>query len=144
MSYESIKSIVVLLLLLIAGGLFLWRCYRLLWVNLRRGRPSGIFNSWSARIKALVVYVAGQKRLFRFLVPGTAHFFIFWGFLILFPTILQAIVEGLTAFTAEEYSVPLAHFGPIMLLKDLLALFVIVAVIYDLYTGPILPLFSYY
>ena len=127
------KSILVLLLLLTAGGVFVWKCYRLLWVNLRRGQPSGIFNRWGERIKALVVYVAAQKRLFRFLIPGTAHFFIFWGFLILFPTILQAVVEGLTAFTGEVYSVPLAHFGPVMLLKDLLALFVIAAVIYDLY-----------
>jgi Fe-S oxidoreductase len=133
MSYDSIKSVLVLLALLIAGGLFFWKCYKLLWVNLRRGRPSGIFNRWSERIKALLIYVAGQKRLFRILVPGTAHFFMFWGFLILSPTILQAILEGLTAFTGQEYLVPLAHFGPVMLLKDFFALFVILAVIYDLY-----------
>ena len=38
MSYDMIKSIVVLIALLIAGGVFGWRVYQLLWINLRRGQ----------------------------------------------------------------------------------------------------------
>ena len=94
MSYEAIKSIVAWLALLVAGGFFGWRTYQLLWGTLRRGQPSGSFGQWGERVKGLLVFVGGQLRLFRFLVPGTAHFFIFWGFLILFPTILQALIEG--------------------------------------------------
>jgi len=134
MSYEEIKSIVVLLALLVAGGYFCWRCYQLLWDNLRRGKPSRPFKRWGERIKGVVVFVGGQLRLFRFLIPGTAHFFIFWGFMILSLTILQAIIEGLVAFTNPAFVLPLiGRFGPLALLQDLFAVFVTVAVIYALY-----------
>jgi Fe-S oxidoreductase len=133
MSYDTIKSIVVLIGLLVAGGVFLSRIYQLLWVNLQRGQPVPRYGQWGERIKSLIEYVAGQRRLFRFLLPGTAHFFIFWGFLILFPTILQAIVDGLFAFTGNVYMLPFMDVGPIALLQDLFALFVIIAASYDLY-----------
>ena len=119
MAYNDIKSIVALVALLIAGGIFGRRAYQLLWVNMRRGQPqpSSFFGHWGERIKSVVVFVGGQLRLFRFLVPGTSHFFIFWGFLILFPTILQAIIEGLVAFTNPHFTLPLlGHFGPFALL----------------------------
>ena len=134
MTYEMIKSIVVLLALLAAVGVFGWRVYSLLWVNLQRGQPSGPFGNWGERIKGLIVYVGAQLRLFRFLVPGTAHFFIFWGFLILSLTILQAIVEGLVAFSNPNYILPIVgRFGPLALMQDILAVLVVVAVIYGLY-----------
>src|SRR5512136_1404896 len=133
MNYEAIKSILVLLALLVAAGIFLWRVYQLLWVNLRRGQPSGKFGKWGERIKGLLQYVAAQFRLFRILVPGTAHFFIFWGFLILSLTIFQAIVEGLIAFTKSKFILPvIGNFGPLALLQDLLALLVIIAITYGL------------
>ncbi len=134
MSYPVIKSIVALLAVLVAGGIFGWRLYQLLWLNLRLGRPGGSFGQWGERIKSLILFVGGQLRLFRFLVPGTSHFFIFWGFLILFPTILQAIIEGLVAFADPHFALPfLGHFGPLALLQDLFAVFVAVAVGYGLY-----------
>jgi Fe-S oxidoreductase len=133
MSYDTIKSIIVLLSILIVGAVFLQRVYQLLWVNLKRGQPGPRYGQWGERVKALVVYVAGEKRLFRVLLPGTAHFFIFWGFVILFPTILQAIFDGLTAFTGSEYLLPLMNLGPVALLQDLFVLFVIIAGSYNLY-----------
>jgi Fe-S oxidoreductase len=133
MSYETLKSVIAIVAVLAFGGLFLRRCYQLLWVNLKRGQSAEAYDRWGERIRGLIVYVFGEKRLFRIFVPGTAHFFIFWGFLILFPTILQAIVDGLTAFTGDEYLLPLMNLGPVALLQDLFALFVIVAVSYGLY-----------
>jgi len=35
--------------------------------------------------------VLGQRKLLQRLVPGLVHAFIFWGFLVLFPTIFMAI-----------------------------------------------------
>ncbi len=133
MSYDTLKSIIVLISLLVAGGIFLQRTYQLLWANLRRGQPGYDYGQWGERFKSLIEYVAGQRRLFRFLLPGTAHFFIFWGFLILFPTILQAIIDGLLAFTGNEYTLPLMNLGPMVLLQDLMATLVIIAASYDLY-----------
>ena len=134
MDYGDIKSVVVVLAFLVAGGLFLWRAYRLLWLNLRRARPSGPFRRWGERIRGVIVFVAGQLRLFRVLMPGTSHFFIFWGFLFLVPTILQAILEGLLAFAVPGFVLPLiGEFGPLALVQDLLTVCVAVAALYGLY-----------
>lgn len=134
MPYDVIKSILVLLAFLVAVGVFGWRAYQLLWVNLRRGQPSGPFDRWGERIKGLIVFVGAQLRLFRLPVPGTAHFFIFWGFLILFPTILQALLEGLVSFATPHFTLPLiGQFGPLVLLQDLFAVLVSIAVAYGLY-----------
>ncbi len=80
MSYATIKSILVLLALLAAGGVFLWKVYQLLWVELRRGQPSDVFGQWGERIKAVVVYVAAQLRLFRFLIAGNGPLLHLLGF----------------------------------------------------------------
>jgi Fe-S oxidoreductase len=129
-----IKSIAVLAALIVAIGVFGLRVYRALWPMLRHGQPSGPFNAWGQRFRGLVVYVGAQLRLFRVLKPGTAHFFIFWGFLILSVTIVQAITEGLLSFSNPQYVLPvIGQFGPLALLQDLFALFVILAVVYGLY-----------
>jgi Fe-S oxidoreductase len=134
MSYEDLKSVLVLAALITAGGVFGLRVYRLLWVNMRRGQPSGPFGRWGERLKGLVIFVGGQVRLFRFLWPGTAHFFIFWGFLALSLTILQAILEGLLSFNDPNFVLPiLGTFGPLAFLQDVLAVVVIGAVGYGLY-----------
>jgi len=134
MNYETLKSILVLLALFVAGGIFTYRVYRLLWMNMRRGEASGPFGQWLERIKGLIVYVAGQQRLFRVPLPGIAHFFIFWGFLLLSLTILQAMIEGLVAFVNPHFTLPiLGTSGPLALLQDFFALFVIIAVLYALY-----------
>ncbi|HEX2345617.1 MAG TPA: (Fe-S)-binding protein [Gaiellaceae bacterium] len=46
--------------------------------------------------------VLGQRKLLQRLVPGLMHAFIFWGFLVLFPTIFMAIV----AIVDREQSLP--------------------------------------
>jgi len=134
MTYEAVKSIVVLLAFCLATGVFCWRVYWRLGVSLRKAQPSGPFGQWGERIRGVVVFVAGQFRLFRFPLPGIAHFFIFWGFLILFLTILQSIVEGLMAFANPRFLLPvIGDFGPLALIQDILAVCVILAVSYGLY-----------
>lgn len=134
MSYDTIKSILVLLALLAAMGVFLRYAWQRLWVYMRRGQSMPPFKQWGERVKGLIVYVGGQFRLFRFRLPGTAHFFIFWGFMLLSLTILQAIVEGLVTFANPHYVLPIiGTFGPLALIQDFFALFVIVAVSYGLY-----------
>ena len=134
MPYEAIKSIVVLLALLVAVAIFSMEVYQFLWVNLRRGRPSGSFGQWGERIKGVLIFVGAQGRLFRLPLPGLAHFFIFWGFLLLSLTILQALAEGLLAFVTPHFVLPLVgRFGPLALVQDFFALFVTVAVVYALY-----------
>jgi heterodisulfide reductase subunit C len=134
MRYEQIKSVVALLAILASFGVFGWQVYQHLWLNLRRGRPSFAIKDWRKRIEGLFVYVAGQVRLFRTFPPGVAHFFIFWGFLLLSLTILQAIIEGLVAFANPHFVIPIiGTFGLLALLQDLFAMFVAGAILYALY-----------
>ena len=123
------KPILVLLAFLASLVAFGIRVYPR-FSHMMMGQKADCFGNWLERIKALLVYFAGQARLFRFKDTGTAHFFIFWGFLLLFPTILQGILEGL--FPGFVLPV-LGTFGPILLFQDLIAVAVIVGVLYGLY-----------
>ena len=56
------------------------------------GQPApGRLTDLPGRIKAQVIEVFGQKRLLKWSVPGVAHFFTFWAFVILFATIVEAV-----------------------------------------------------
>ncbi len=64
-----------------------WWLYRLI----RSGQPQhGRTDDLPARLRAQVEEVFGQERLLKWSVPGAAHFFTFWGFVILFLTIVEA------------------------------------------------------
>src|SRR3990172_1263524 len=124
-----IKPILVLLAFLVSLAVFGFRVYRRL-DHMRLAQPARPFGRWGERVKSLVVFVLGQERLFRFPVPGVAHVFIFWGFLILFATIAQAILEGVFPSFVLPF---LGTFGPLALLQDMIAVAVAVGVIYGLY-----------
>lgn len=123
------SMVVVLAGLLAAVGVFGYRCYQRV-QHLRLGRAAGPFVDWGQRIADVVVFVCGQARLFRFKGTGLAHVFIFWGFVLLLPTILQALLEGLFPGFVLPF---LATFGPLLLLQDFIALAVIAGVLYGLY-----------
>src|SRR6266851_8523488 len=79
------------LALLVALGLFgrqAWRLYRMV----REGKPTARFDDLPARARAEAVVVIGQSKLLQRLGPGLMHAVIFWGFLVLFPTILIAMI----------------------------------------------------
>ncbi len=125
----SPEAVLVLVAFLLSLGVFSYHLYQRL-DHLRLGQPMGRFTRLGERINALFVFVFGQRRLFRFPKPGLGHFFIFWGFVLLFPTIVLAILEGIF----PDLVVPFfSTFGPLALLQDLIAVSVVAAVIYGLY-----------
>ena len=68
----------------------------------------------------------GQKKLFQRLVPGLVHAAIFWGFLVLFPTIVVAMIGAVD----KDATLPwLGHQGWFALMVDLFALLVLCGVI---------------
>ncbi len=125
----TLTSVLVLLGLIVSFGVFGYLIYQRL-RHMRLGRPAGPFGNWGERLKSVLVFVAGQARIFRFPGTGLAHFFIFWGFVLLIPTILQAMVEGLFPGFALPF---FTTFAPFLLLQDLIALTVILGVLYGLY-----------
>jgi Fe-S oxidoreductase len=56
------------------------------------GSPLERLDNLPKRVENETVIVLGQRKLLQRLVPGLMHAFIFWGFVVLFPTILIALV----------------------------------------------------
>jgi len=56
----------------------------------RAARPLKRTDDVFRRVENEATIVLGQRKLFQRLVPGAMHALIFWGFLVLFPTILMA------------------------------------------------------
>jgi Fe-S oxidoreductase len=76
--------------LAMSGGVFARRVLLLLRL-VRMGRPAERFDDVPGRIRNEAVIVLGQRKLLQRLGPGLMHAFIFWGFLVLFPTIIAAM-----------------------------------------------------
>ncbi len=105
--------------MLVCGGIFARRAVFLtrLVVN---AKPSDRPGDVSERVVAEAEIVLGQKKLLQRLVPGLMHAFIFWGFIVLFPTIILAAIDvaGGGDHTPEWYRV----------LSDVFAVLVLVGV----------------
>jgi len=56
------------------------------------GKPVSRASDIPARVRNEATIVLGQRKLLQRVVPGLMHAFIFWGFLVLFPTIFLAMV----------------------------------------------------
>ena len=67
---------------------------RLLVRLLRMGKPPGIARGDAVpdRVRQEAVVVLGQRKLLQRALPGVMHALIFWGFIVLFPTIVMAMI----------------------------------------------------
>src|SRR3982751_1348188 len=114
-----------LVLLFGAGAALFARRTRLLVRLLALGRPSETPHDTGSRLKREAVVVLGQKKLLQRIVPGLMHAFIFWGFLVLLPTIVIAMIAAVD----REGTLPwLGHQGWFALLVDVFVVLVLVGV----------------
>jgi Fe-S oxidoreductase len=91
----------------------------------RLGQPAPRFDDVPARVRQEAVITLGQRKLLQRLVPGLMHAFIFWGFIVLFPTIVMAMIAAVD----KGASIPwLAEQGWFAFLVDLFAVLVLVGV----------------
>jgi Fe-S oxidoreductase len=80
----------------------------------------------AAQIKAELTDVFGQRKLLRRTVPGLAHFFIFWGFIIL----LFTIIEAYGALFDVDFHIPIIGTSPVLgFLEDFFACAVLVSLV---------------
>ena len=85
-----------------------------------------------AQLKAELMDVFGQRKLLRRPLPGLAHFFVFWGFIILIFTIIEAYGDLFSA----TFAIPLiGHARALGFLEDLFAVGVLFALV-DLHHHP--------
>jgi Fe-S oxidoreductase len=98
----------------------------LLYRLIRMGKPAKRFDDLPGRVRAEAVVVIGQSKLLQRLLPGLMHAAIFWGFLVLLPTILAAMI----GIVDEHATLPwLGEQGWYALMVDVFAFLVLVGVI---------------
>ena len=80
----------------VAAAIYLfWHRGRWHMAVLRSGRPLDRFDRVPERIKALAIFVIGQRSLLHDLGPGLTHAFVFWGFIVLLATTGNYLTNGL-------------------------------------------------
>jgi len=90
------------------------------------GRPTDRFGDIPQRARSEATIVLGQRKLLQRLVPGLIHTAIFWGFLVLFPTIVIAMIGAVD----KDATLPwLGHQGWFAFMVDLFAVLVLIGVI---------------
>jgi len=89
-------------------------------------KPSDRSGEVPARLRNEAVIALGQRKLLQRLVPGLMHAFIFWGFIVLLPTILMAMI----AIADRGETIPwLGRQGWFALLVDLFCVLVLAGVV---------------
>ena len=113
-----------LLVLYVFVGLFAVRAAYLFRLVLR-GRASDRSRDLPARAGREITGVLGQSKLFLRPIPGLMHLLLFWGFLVLLPTIAMSFLGAMS----PHWTIPwLGEQGWFVLLVDLFALGVLVGV----------------
>ena len=119
----AIGMAVTVIALAIAGRRFYWLS-RLI----RSGAPAPdrTRGSFRPRAEAELTEVAGQRKLLKWTVPGTAHFFTMWGFTIL----LLTIIEAYGALFQRSFHIPLiGRWEFIGFVEDFFAVAVLLALV---------------
>jgi Fe-S oxidoreductase len=112
-----------------SGTLFARRVTRLR-ALVQSAKPTERSGDVPVRVRNEVTIVLGQRKLLQRFVPGLMHAFIFWGFLVLAPTILIAMI----AIVDRHQTLPwLGHQGWYALLVDIFCVLVLVGVVSALY-----------
>ena len=111
--------------LAIAIALFARRAL-LLYRLIRMGKPVARFDDLPARAQAEALVVVGQSKLLQRLGPGLMHAAIFWGFIVLFPTIFIAMIGVVDQHATLPW---LGRQGWYALLVDIFAFLVLAGVI---------------
>ncbi|MGI8775076.1 MAG: (Fe-S)-binding protein [Actinomycetota bacterium] len=112
-------------LLLLTLGAFALRVNQLVGFLRLGADEDRIPRDWGRKLKDQIVVVFGQRKLLQWTIPGLMHFFIFWGFVILFTT----IVEGFGAIYQEGFHLPLiGKWGPLGAIQDFFVVAVLVSI----------------
>ena len=92
----------------------------------KTGQPvePGRTSDTGAAVRAELAEVAGQRKLLRWTVPGVAHFMVFWGFMVL----LFTVVEAFGALVWSSFQIPVVGNWPWFgFVEDLFAIMCVLA-----------------
>jgi Fe-S oxidoreductase len=120
----TLALVMLAVTLAVAGRRIAW-----LVTLIRSGRADGTrMEHVPERVESQVVEVFGQKKLLKWNGPGLAHFFTFWGFVILGITIVEAFGA---LVISKDFAFPIfGHARWLGFLEDFFAVAVLVAIIW--------------
>ncbi len=118
------RTVVLVLALALAVALFTRRA-GLLTRLVRLGRPVDRHGDVGRRVARETGQVLGQRKLFQRALPGLMHAFIFWGFLVLLTTILEALGQVVDPNFALPF---IGHAGWLGLVQDVFASLVLMGI----------------
>jgi len=123
MLLRAVVGVAMTVLILFFAGKRLWFLIRLA----RSGKPAvGRLLDAPKRVQAEAFEVLGQRKLLKWTVPGLAHVFAFWGFLVLTLTIL----ETYGALFVADFHIPLVGTWPVVgFAEDLFTVLVLVGIV---------------
>ena len=88
-------------------------------------RLENVTSGSATAVKSQVVEVFAQRKLLKWSVPGAAHFFVFWAFLILGTVYLEAF--GILFSRNEEWAIPVVgHWDLLGFAQDFIAVMCLV------------------
>ena len=117
-----VAAIVLAALIAVSATLFATRVGFLLGL-VRAAAPVNRSGDVEQRVSHEATIVLGQRKLLQRLGPGLIHAFIFWGFLVLVPTILIALIGVVDKHSTLPW---LGHQGWFALLADVFATLVLI------------------
>ncbi|WP_051792925.1 (Fe-S)-binding protein [Kibdelosporangium aridum] len=102
---------------------------RILWLNklIRSGEPDhDRSDNLGKRVAAHLAEVFAQRKLLKWSIPGLAHLFTFWGFVIL----ASVYLEAYGALFDEKFAIPfIGHWSVLGFLQDFIAVMVAVSLV---------------
>ncbi|GAC1373558.1 MAG: hypothetical protein NVSMB32_17060 [Actinomycetota bacterium] len=119
-----VTKVLMTLVLAAALGVFGRRAWHLLGL-LRLGKPEKRLDNIPTRVARELRVVWGQQKLLQWPFPGLMHLLIFYGFVVLFTTIVEAFGKAYDA----SFALPLVgRWGPLAALQDAWAAGVLVGI----------------
>jgi Fe-S oxidoreductase len=124
-------NILFILIFVVANGFFLVSVYKLYRI-MRLGQPEDRFDRISDRIKGVVAFVLGQRRVLSE-PAGWGHFFIFWGFIVITLASIETFGVGIHHSFAYWMIMGKGLTALLYLLQDLFCAAVVIALCVGLY-----------
>ncbi|HEX6357874.1 (Fe-S)-binding protein [Actinophytocola sp.] len=120
-----VRLILGLLITFVVLG-FAARRAKFLFELIRSGQPVDRFDHLGARLWAQVREVFGQRKLLKWSIPGAAHAFTFWGFVIL----ASVYLEAYGALFDPDFHIPLiGRWAVLGFAQDFIAVMVLVSLV---------------
>ena len=120
---RMVVGLALTVIVLAVAGRRAWWLYRLI----SSGQPAhDRTDQLGARLRTQFVEVLGQRKLLKWSVPGLAHLFTMWAFIIL----LTVYLEAYGALFDERFAIPLVgHWAALGFLQDFIAVMVLISLV---------------